>query len=502
MKLENKFTIFIIFLILFLSIGSVSANEDLDSSSLDLNENGDIGLSDNGDTEDIALLDSISAADGNDDLESSIEESASSDKLGDSSKTFDDIQSLVESANDGDTIYLSGNYTGRNSVNITKSITIDGNGSTTIDGKEAMSDSLFYINLNDGNVTIKGITFVNADVFAILVDSANSISIENCAFKNNSIAVLIESANSTLIRNCVFDKNHDNYMGIGGSAIHVHAVKSRILNCRFINNYADAYMDSCFSYGQGGAIYSDCNYSEINNCSFTSNRAVEYGGAIYEISNQSKILNCVFKNNTARGVDGIDYSTYYCPGGAIYCTSKRLAIANCSFTSNRGSHGGAISYNGNNCTITNCVFNNNIATKGGAIYKPSKTLAEKQQLRISRCNFTDNKASIVGRDVFGGTCSNCVFNYIKLVSDNRIVKKSARSLNLYVKLTKGKTLLKYKRVVFRFGGRNYVAKTNYKGIARVTIKRAVIKKLKAGKKYAVKISYYKYSIKRVVKVRR
>ncbi|WP_295615495.1 right-handed parallel beta-helix repeat-containing protein [uncultured Methanobrevibacter sp.] len=499
MKLENKFTIFIIFLILFLSIGSISANEDSDSYSLGLSENGDIGLSDNGDTEDIALFDSISASDGNDDLKSSIEESASSDKLEDSSKTLDEIQSMVESANDGDTIYLSGNYTGsEKSVNISKSITIDGNGSTTIDGKAAMSNNLFYINLNDGNVTIKGITFVNANYLAICAISANSISIEKCAFKNNNAAVYIESANSTLIRNCVFNKNQDSFIGAGGAAIFVQSVKSRILNCRFVNNSVDLYIDSSYSCGQGGAIYSNCNYSEINNCSFTSNRAVEYGGAIYEVSNLSKILNCVFKNNTVRFFQEDFYN--YGPGGAIYCTSKRSAIVNCSFTSNRGSHGGAVYYNGKNCTITNCVFNKNIATKGGAIYKPSKTLAQKQQLRISRSNFTDNKASL-GRDVFGGVCSNCIFNYVKLTANNRTIKKSAKHFVLSVKLTKGKTLLKGQRVKVIFRGRTYIAKTNYKGIARVTIKRAVIKKLKAGKKYAVKFTYSKYSIKRVVKVR-
>lgn len=500
MKLENKFTIFIIFLILFLSIGSISANEDSDGYSLDLSENGDIGLIDNEDREDIALLDSISSADGNDDLESSTEESASSDKLGDSSKTLDDIQSLIESAKDGDTIYLSGNYAGsEHSVNISKSITIDGKGSTTIDGKAAMSDYLFYINLTDGNVTIKGISFLNADYLAVRVISANSISIENCAFKNNNAAVYIGSANSTLIRNCVFNKNQDNFVGAGGPAIFVHSLKSRILNCRFINNSVDLFMDSAYSYGQGGAIYSDCNYSEINNCSFTSNKAAEDGGAIYEVSNQSKILNCVFKNNIVRFFQEEFYN--YGPGGAIYCTSKRSAISNCSFTSNRGRYGGAVYYNGKNCTISNCVFNKNIATKGGAIYKPSKTLAQKQQLRVNRCNFTDNKASS-GRDVFGGVCTKCIFNYVKVIANNRTIKKAAKHLVLSVKLTKGKTLLKGQRVKVRFRGRNYIAKTNSKGIARVTIKRAVIKNLKAGKTYAVKFTYSKFSIKRFVKVRR
>ena len=82
------------------------------------------------------------------------------------------------------------------------------------------------------------------------------------------------------------------------------------------------------------------------------------------------------------------------------------------------------------------------------------------------------------------------------------MKKSAKKLTLTVKLTKGKALLKNKKIKFRFRGKNYYAKTNSKGIAKVIIKKSVLKKLKAGKKYTVKMSYLKYSIKRTVKVKR
>ena len=503
MKLENKFKIFMVFLILLLSIGSVSANEDADSSSLDISENGDIGLSDNIGTEDIGLDDSLSSVDEDVDLKLSTEEnvigleSSSSDKLGDPSKTLDDIQSLVDSANDGDTIFLSGQYVSSGKrVDINKSLTIDGKGLTTIDGKNAKYSSIFYSNLNNSKVIIKGINFVNACNHAISIH-ADSISVEDCVFSNNTDAISI-GAHSSSIKNCVFNNNKD-YGDIYGAAIYVHAVNSKILNCRFVNNSVDVYIDSSSSYGEGGAIYSECDYSEISNCSFISNSAAERGGAIYDVSNQSKIFNCVFKSNTARFWQEDFYN--YGPGGAIYCTSKKAVISKCSFTSNRGRYGGAIYYNGTNCTVTSCVFNKNIASKGGAIYKPSKTSADKKRLKVNKCNFTANKASS-GRDVLGGTCTNCIFNYIKIVSKNRTIKKSAKKLVLSAKLTKGKTLLKSKRVKFRFRGKTYIAKTNKRGIAKVTIKRKVLKKLKAGKKYTLKISYIKNSIKRTVKVRR
>ncbi|WP_462315486.1 hypothetical protein [Methanobrevibacter sp.] len=69
-------------------------------------------------------------------------------------------------------------------------------------------------------------------------------------------------------------------------------------------------------------------------------------------------------------------------------------------------------------------------------------------------------------------------------------------------MKQGKKVLKKKKVTFKFRGKKYKAKTNKKGIVKVTVKRNVIKKLKAGKKYKYRITYLKDSVKRTVKVRR
>ena len=50
-------------------------------------------------------------------------------------------------------------------------------------------------------------------------------------------------------------------------------------------------------------------------------------------------------------------------------------------------------------------------------------------------------------------------------------------------------------------GKTYKAKTNKKGVAKKTLKRNVIKKLKKGKKYTVRVKYLKNTAKITVRVR-
>ena len=83
------------------------------------------------------------------------------------------------------------------------------------------------------------------------------------------------------------------------------------------------------------------------------------------------------------------------------------------------------------------------------------------------------------------------------------VKKSAKKLVLKATLKTSKNkAIKNKKIAFKFKGKTYKAKTNKKGVAKVTVKKKVIKKLKKGKKYSVKITYLKDTIKSTVKVKR
>ena len=68
-------------------------------------------------------------------------------------------------------------------------------------------------------------------------------------------------------------------------------------------------------------------------------------------------------------------------------------------------------------------------------------------------------------------------------------------------LKNGKKALKGKKITLKLNGKKYTAKTNKYGIAKFTIKKNVIKKLKKGKKYTMKVTYLKNTIKTTVKVK-
>lgn len=81
------------------------------------------------------------------------------------------------------------------------------------------------------------------------------------------------------------------------------------------------------------------------------------------------------------------------------------------------------------------------------------------------------------------------------------VKKSARSLVLTATLKKvNKRYVVGKWITFKFNGKTLKAKTNKKGIAKVTVKKVVLNKLKVGKKVTYQAAYGKDTIKRTAKV--
>lgn len=82
------------------------------------------------------------------------------------------------------------------------------------------------------------------------------------------------------------------------------------------------------------------------------------------------------------------------------------------------------------------------------------------------------------------------------------VKKSAKRLILRATLKEGKKPLKGKTVRFKFKGKTFKAKTNKKGIAKVKVKKSILKKLKVGKKITYKATYLKNTVKRTVKVKK
>jgi hypothetical protein len=91
---------------------------------------------------------------------------------------------------------------------------------------------------------------------------------------------------------------------------------------------------------------------------------------------------------------------------------------------------------------------------------------------------------------------------IKLTLKTVKVKRSAKKLTLSATVKRlGKPAVG-KKVTFKFKGKKYTAKTNKYGVAKVTIKRKVLRKLKVGKKVTYSVTYAKRIIKKTAKVKR
>ena len=82
------------------------------------------------------------------------------------------------------------------------------------------------------------------------------------------------------------------------------------------------------------------------------------------------------------------------------------------------------------------------------------------------------------------------------------VKKSAKKLVVKVTLKNGNKAVKNKKITLKLNGKTLSGKTNSKGLAKITIKKNVIQKLTAGKKYTMKVTYLKNAIKTTLNVKR
>ena len=176
-----------------------------------------------------------------------------------------------------------------------------------------------------------------------------------------------------------------------GGALRVESGTTTITDCTFDSNTVPDY---------GGAIYVDPGATvTITSTTFTDNPSEYAGGAI---SNEGSLIiaDSTFTGNSADNF-----------GGAIY-NGGTLTVTDSIFTSNTGPYAGAIRNQDGNATITDCVFASNTASaNGGAINSMGylNNMGSTADALISGCSFTGNTAETGGAivnwvalmDVFG-----------------------------------------------------------------------------------------------------
>jgi hypothetical protein len=90
---------------------------------------------------------------------------------------------------------------------------------------------------------------------------------------------------------------------------------------------------------------------------------------------------------------------------------------------------------------------------------------------------------------------------VKLKLPKVTVKKSAKKLVIKATLKLDGKIGKNKKLTFKFNNKKYTAKTDKNGVAKLTIKKSVLKKLKKGKKVKYEVSYGKKTVSKTVKVK-
>ena len=374
-NLFNKKVILLIFLI-FLSLSAVSANSTDDSVSTSPVDN-----------------DNLTA----DSAENTVHSESSEGN-------FKELTGLIEDVSQNGTLELNKDYKhdsgDSDGIEITKSITISGNGHI-ING----SDASGIFKISNSNIILKDIIFSNAfsgDCGAAINLNNVNCEIINCSFINNQAnnaggAIYLSNSNIN-ITNCTFSNNMGYGLFVQGGAIYAtYNSAVNAANTKFYHNNADC----------GGAIFA-FNFTDlnINHCDFFENIANYYGGSIYSDS-VIKVNHSNFYSNKAKLKGGAIHSSnspYFCNdylmvnnsnfynnsaewGGAILCSNiGNNLIYNSKFVSNRAVCGAVYSRTSiNNVSIIDSSCFDNEAINGTIIYAPSCG-----EIILKNGNFTNN----------------------------------------------------------------------------------------------------------------
>ncbi|WP_458453653.1 hypothetical protein [Methanobrevibacter sp.] len=288
-------------------------------------------------------------------------------------QTFEDIQTCINGANEGDTIVLNGIYTPKTAnsqIKINKKLTVTSNSKTTLNGKGI--SSIFLVTAP--NTVISNLNFINA-------------------YNKESGAAIWIAAKNVRVDNCAFDNNHATMVGgaiCAGSSVE-EAENLKIHNCNFTNN--NVHRENFKEFAAAGAVAAYSMNTEILNCIFDSNwiqsnGADSFGGALQigiDVPNYHALIkDCIFKNNKA-------ISMIHESHGGAGCVRNGVVYDGCTFINNSADQGGSLTFHASG-TISNCHFIDNKATSkyGGAL--STGFLYDSMILNVVNCEFDGNTA--------------------------------------------------------------------------------------------------------------
>ena len=273
------------------------------------------------------------------------------------------ITKAIELAGDGYIIHIAdGNYVIDKTLSISKSLTLEGNANTVINGNASRIMEVTA----DATVVLTNLSFTNGKAaLAGAISNEGKLTISNSNFYSNKATgnsgTIITNTNKLNINNSKFYQNS----AARGVVFNQNDAVLVIDNSEFYNNDMTSFSNSY------GIVYTTSANATISNTVFRNN-AVKWGGAIYATKSSDatigivNIINSTFESNSANTGQG----------GALFVSGGECIVKESMFINNKanpgkytGGQGGAIytSLNGN-VSVTDSVFKNNQAKLGAVLY--------------------------------------------------------------------------------------------------------------------------------------
>ena len=405
----NKKCILFLFLVLFMLIGTVSAEN--------ITENHDISLETNSNA-----LNNINDKYNSDIIINEKNTTNDNSKLTSNTKTvtvnnYDELYNVFNKKSVNNSIInLKGkNYVAYNDLDINNSVNVTinfnnifiENFNVNILNKSSVTFNTFngsgndYNIINYGKLVINNSNFYNRNNDYEMITNYQNLDIYNSKFYNStssfyneydskyhhlyrSINFINSAGNSLKLVNNSFTNNGYNL----DSYYNLYCVYSKDNKLSMTNNI--------FSNNKMGLIYFDEGSSNIINCNFTNNRN-NGSYAITMSDTDLKIYNSTFGNNTG------EYFIYLENGklnltnnsfkknvnirGFLYLDQVKTTITNCSFTNNQNNVTGIITSLNSSLKINKSTFTNNIAKVASCLFQDGNVT-----LTLTDNKFKNNKA--------------------------------------------------------------------------------------------------------------
>ena len=133
-----------------------------------------------------------------------------------------------------------------------------------------------------------------------------------------------------------------------------------------------------------------------------------------------------------------------------------------------------------------------------ATISPELLISSKPEPKILNIQMS-NKTNVISKNIQANNKNKSPI--VKLTLNKIVPKKSSKKITIKAKLTINNKKIKGKSVKIKFNNKIYDVKTDKNGIAKINIKKSVLKKLKAGKKIKYQAIYGKTTTTQTAKVK-